>query len=224
MREMLAALLLAALTTASSRSGSDSAAAAQKGPKAILTIIIDDMGWYDSQPHNPASPTPTLGKLAADGILLERQYAYVFCSPTRRSFVTGRFPVHIVGVQADVCSDWTPLEMTLLAGKLAQAGFQSHFIGKTNIGFQTTDHMPLNRNFSSHVGFLYGAEDYAFGGTPLYRSEEVDAQLEHAVAQGFGTGGRGTAPPGSNKKHCVPYVDAECMAEVNTLFFNPRFS
>ena len=69
MREMLAALLLAALTTAS-RSDSDSAAAAQKGPKAILTIIIDDMGWYDSQPHNPASPTPTLGKLAADGILL----------------------------------------------------------------------------------------------------------------------------------------------------------
>ena len=204
MREMLAALLLSALTTASR------SAAAQKGPKAILTIIIDDMGWWDSQPHNPASPTPTLGRLAADGILLERQYAYVFCSPSRRSFVTGRFPVHIVGVQADICSDWTPLGMTLLAGKLARAGFQSHFIGKTNIGFQTTDHMPVNRNFTSHVGFLYGAEDYAYGGKPLYRSEEVDAQLEQAAVQGFGTSSARRRPPGP---HCVPYVDSECMAE-----------
>ena len=46
--------------------------------------------------------------------------------------MTGRFPVHIVGVQADVCSNWTPLGMTLLSEKLAQAGYTSHFIGKTS--------------------------------------------------------------------------------------------
>ena len=34
----------------------------------------DDMGWYDSQPHNPTSPTPTLGQWAKEGILLERHY------------------------------------------------------------------------------------------------------------------------------------------------------
>jgi hypothetical protein len=45
--------------------------------------------------------------------------------------------------------------MTLLSQKLALAGFQSHFIGKTNLGFQTTDHMPINRGFTSHVGYLY---------------------------------------------------------------------
>eukprot|EP01051_Picozoa_sp_SAG22_P026507 SAG22_NODE_8397_length_659_cov_1.194643_1_plen_65_part_01 len=65
---MLAALLLSAISSQSTSAG------AQKGPKAILTLLIDDMGWWDSQPHNPASPTPTLGRLAADGILLERQY------------------------------------------------------------------------------------------------------------------------------------------------------
>ena len=62
--------------------------AATKGPSAILSIIIDDMGWYDSQPHNPDSPTPALGTLASEGVLLERMYAYVFCSPTRRYFCT----------------------------------------------------------------------------------------------------------------------------------------
>lgn len=45
-------------------------------PRAILSIIIDDMGWHDAQPHNPGSPTPTLGALAAQGILLERHYTY----------------------------------------------------------------------------------------------------------------------------------------------------
>ena len=45
-------------------------------PRAILSIIIDDMGWHDAQPHNSGSPTPTLGALAAQGILLERHYTY----------------------------------------------------------------------------------------------------------------------------------------------------
>eukprot|EP01052_Picozoa_sp_SAG31_P019266 SAG31_NODE_1398_length_8501_cov_5.407046_6_plen_83_part_00 len=63
------------------------AIAEHKGPQAILTVVIDDMGFFDAQPHNPRSPTPTLGTLAKEGILLERHYTYVFCSPTRRSFL-----------------------------------------------------------------------------------------------------------------------------------------
>jgi hypothetical protein len=51
-----------------------SPASASQGPKTILSVIIDDMGWYDSQPHNPTAPTPTLGAWAKEGILLERQY------------------------------------------------------------------------------------------------------------------------------------------------------
>jgi hypothetical protein len=35
--------------------------------------------------------------------------AYTYCSPTRRAFVTGRFPVHISGFQADICSNWSAL-------------------------------------------------------------------------------------------------------------------
>eukprot|EP01052_Picozoa_sp_SAG31_P019267 SAG31_NODE_1398_length_8501_cov_5.407046_7_plen_326_part_00 len=105
-----------------------------------------------------------------------------------------------MGVQADVCSNWTPLGMALLSGKLAQAGFQSHFIGKTNIGFQTTDHMPVNRNFSSHVGFLYGAEDYAVGRHPLQASSGLQLTAEQRA---------------HTKPHCRPYVDPECMAEAD---------
>ena len=41
---------------------------------ALRVRRADDMGWYDSQPHNPTSPTPTLGQWAKEGILLERHY------------------------------------------------------------------------------------------------------------------------------------------------------
>ena len=71
--------------------------------------------------------------------------------------------MHISGFQADICSNWTPLNMTLLSEKLALAGFHSHFVGKTNLGFATTDHLPVNRGFTSHVGFMYGMEDYHYG-------------------------------------------------------------
>ena len=71
------------------------AMAVYAGPKVILTVIVDDMGWYDSQPHNPLSPTPNLGSLAKEGLTLDRHYTYTYCSPTRRSFVTGRFPVYV---------------------------------------------------------------------------------------------------------------------------------
>ena len=66
------------------------APAAAKGPTTILSVIIDDMGWYDSQPHNPTAPTPTLGAWAKEGILLERQCAWpIFSYSTLPRSVSG---------------------------------------------------------------------------------------------------------------------------------------
>ena len=77
------------------------------------------LGWHDTQIHNPNSfMTPNLGALAKAGITLLRHHTYKFCSPTRRSILSGRFPVHITGVQAPVCSNYLPLKFTLLPEKL----------------------------------------------------------------------------------------------------------
>jgi hypothetical protein len=116
------------------------------------TRRVNSLSMHAARPATESDPD-RVNNLPAD----------TYCSPTRRSFVTGRFPVHISGFQADICSNWTPLNMTLLSQKLALAGFQSHFVGKTNLGFETTDHMPIRRGFTSHVGFLYGMEDYHWG-------------------------------------------------------------
>lgn len=42
---------------------------------------MDDLGYYDSQIHNPDSfMTSHLGDLAKAGITLERHHAYIYCS------------------------------------------------------------------------------------------------------------------------------------------------
>ena len=72
--------------------------------------------------HNPNTPTPTLGALAREGVTLMHMHTYMYCSPTRRSILSGRLPVHITGVQAGPCSNYLPLQMTLLPAKLKIAG------------------------------------------------------------------------------------------------------
>jgi arylsulfatase A-like enzyme len=138
--------------------------ASSKQPKFVVTMLIDDCGFYDLQVNgNKDSPTPTLGALASEGQILDRHYVYKVCSPTRRMMLSGRFTVHITGSQAKVCSDYLPLNFTLLSGKMKQAGFMNHFVGKGHLGYQSEDHLPVNRGFDSHVGYLYGMESYCHG-------------------------------------------------------------
>ena len=81
--------------------------------------------------------------------------------------LSGRFPNHITGTQAETCSNYLPLEFELLGAKLKRASYSTHFIGKGHLGYQTTDHLPINRGWDSHVGYLGGAEQYSWGnGSP----------------------------------------------------------
>ena len=50
------------------------------------------MSW-----HNPNIHSPSLEKLAAEGILLDSYYVQPTCSPSRAAFMTGQYP-HREGV------------------------------------------------------------------------------------------------------------------------------
>jgi arylsulfatase A-like enzyme len=123
----------------------------------------------------------------------------MWCSPTRRSFITGRYLVHITGArkrhflshlfikciilprqardkhrenskkvpfsqeQAATNTNLTPLQFSILSEKLRAANFENHFLGKGHMGWQTTDHLLVNRGFDSHMGYLGGSESYKWG-------------------------------------------------------------
>jgi len=134
----------------------------------LVTILADDLGFDDLRSHdigpNLTTFAPTVATLLKEGVVLDRHHSYKWCSPTRRSFLTGRFPVSLTGKQAATDSNLTPLQFTLLSEKLEAAGYESHFVGKGHLGWQTTDHLLVNRGFSSHAGYLGGGEAYKWGG------------------------------------------------------------
>lgn len=111
--------------------------------------------------------------------MLTRHHSYMICSASRRSFLSGRLPVHGGTGQSVVCSNELPLQFTTLSEKLNAAGYESHFIGKGHLGHFTTDHLPVNRGFASRTGCLEGAESYVHGdpaGSEVLRDMWQDEQ------------------------------------------------
>ena len=153
----------------------------------LFDVSDTDLGWYDTGVRgNPHAPTPSLNNLSASGFVLDRHYAFRYCSPTRRSLLTGRFPNHITTVQPDgdhLCSDFLPLNATILSERLQGIGYKCHFIGKGHLGYQTTDHLPVHRGFDTHVGFLAGSESYHYGG-----GAANPTQGKHDLWQGLAPG------------------------------------
>ncbi|VGO12605.1 Arylsulfatase [Pontiella desulfatans] len=59
----------------------------------VLFVIVDDLRPLISCQGDPIAKTPSLDKLAADGMVFERAYAqYPICGPSRGSFMSGMRP------------------------------------------------------------------------------------------------------------------------------------
>ena len=64
------------------------------GPNVVF-IVADDLGFSDvGFRNNNEIRTPNIDNFAKEGIVLEKYYVQAVCSPTRATFMTGRFPMH----------------------------------------------------------------------------------------------------------------------------------
>lgn len=117
-RAILALLFVASAAHAASKSN-------------LIFVLVDDWGYADVSFRNPAISTPNFQDLAENGLMLNRHYVFKYCSPSRASFLTGRWPHHAhqyninYGVQLGA-----NINMTMLPAKLKTAGYKTHMIGK----------------------------------------------------------------------------------------------
>ena len=114
-------------------------ASAQQKPNIIL-ILSDDFGYGDSGPYGGGPgrgmPTPSLDRLADEGMTFFSFYAQPSCTPGRAAVQTGRIPnrsgMTTVSFQGEggglPTAEWT------LASVLKQAGYQTFFTGKWHLG------------------------------------------------------------------------------------------
>lgn len=56
----------------------------------LVFILADDQGFRDVGYHGSEIKTPTLDKLAAEGVKLENYYVQPICTPSRSQFITGK--------------------------------------------------------------------------------------------------------------------------------------
>ena len=132
-------------------------------PPNILLVIADDLGLDASSQYDVAAEhpvTPTLDRIATEGLVFENAWSNPTCSPTRAGILTGKFGTRTgVLVAGDVLSeDETSLQSFIhqyLPGKYVDA-----VIGKWHLAEQpgSQDH-PAKLGIGYYAGILGGGVD-----------------------------------------------------------------
>ena len=129
----------------------------------IIVMVADDLGWADVGYHGGPIDTPSLDRLAAEGVQLDRFYTTPICSPTRAALMTARDPIRL-GVAYATIMPWMnngihPDEQFLPQSFLA-AGYQTAMVGKCHLGHAQQDFHPNNRGFEHFYGHLHTEVGY----------------------------------------------------------------
>jgi arylsulfatase A-like enzyme len=161
--------------------------AAEPSPPNILFLIADDLGWRDIGYHDSDIKTPTLDKLAADGVKLERHYVYPTCSPTRCGLLTSKNPSRfgILGPIGDRSELSLPLKTRTLSQTLKECGYTTALFGKWHLGLRP-EVGPRKFGFDQTYGYFHGQIDpythlYKNGDRTWHRNDEFVDEKGHAT-------------------------------------------
>jgi len=177
-----------------------SANAAEQKPNIIL-FLVDDMGWQDTSvpfwdkptPLNKKFHTPSMERLAKDGMKFTQAYAAPVCSPTRVSLMTGLNPARHRVTNWTLYKDKSPdaahpsltmpawnlnglqpvsgiprtIQAPTLPQCLGKAGYRTIMVGKAHFGaIGTPGEDPLKLGFDVNIG------GHAAGGPGSYLGEQ----------------------------------------------------
>jgi arylsulfatase A-like enzyme len=134
----------------------------QDTPPNVLIILADDLGWKDVGYHGSEFSTPSIDRIAREGIELDRFYVQPTCSPTRAGLMTGKSPVRLGLTRPISKNEETGLPLTekLLPAYLGEAGYQSLMVGKWHLGHVDPRFFPQSRGFEHFYGHVTGGIGY----------------------------------------------------------------
>ena len=160
---------------------------AESSKPNFIVIVADDLGWRDVGYHGSEIRTPTLDRLAREGVRLERHYVYPTCSPTRAGLLTGRNPSRfgILSPIAGRSTETLPEGTVTLARALKARGYVTELVGKWHLGLRP-EAGPRRFGFDRSYGFLHGQIDpythlYKNGDRTWHRDETFVSEEGHAT-------------------------------------------
>ena len=140
------------------------------GAPNVLIILLDDVGFGQASTFGGEMNTPTLSKLASQGVSYNTFHTTSICSPTRAALLTGRNHQRVGnGTIAERAVDWDgytgviPKTSATMAEVLRHYGYKTAAFGKwhNTPADQTTamgpfDRWPTGHGFDYFYGFLAG--------------------------------------------------------------------
>ena len=183
--------------------GAASSALAQAPAKKpnILFIVSDDTGYGDLGPYGGGEgrgmPTPSIDRMANEGMTFFSFYAQPSCTPGRAAMQTGRIPnrsgMTTVAFQGQggglPAAEWT------LASVLKQGGYQTYFTGKWHLG-ESDYALPNAQGYDEmkYVG-LYHLNAYTYGDPTWFPDMEPELRaFFNKVTKGALSGKAGEKP------------------------------
>jgi arylsulfatase A-like enzyme len=142
---------------------------APKGAPNIVLILIDDAGFGQFSTFGGGVPSPTMDKLASEGLRYNRFHTTALCSPTRAALITGRNHHSVsFGSISEVASGYDgyvcilPKSCGTIGQVLQQNGYMTAWIGKNHNTppWESSAAGPFDR-WANGLGFDYF---YGFNG------------------------------------------------------------
>ena len=146
----------------------------------FIYFLVDDLGYNDVGYHDDSIVSPTINKLASEGMILENNYVAPVCSPSRAALLTGKL-AWTIGEQHVVFLPPTPecltAEYPLLTDSLHDLGYRNYMLGKWHEGYCRQNCTPRARGFDEFHGFynafishysheVFGAYDWRLNEEP----------------------------------------------------------
>jgi len=135
----------------------------------ILLVMLDDAGFGQPSAFGGEINTPTLARLAEEGIAYNRFHTTAMCSPTRAALQTGRNHHRVgAGQIAEFANDWDgytgviPKSSATIAEVLGHYGYATAAFGKDHntpldqLANGPYDRTPTGRGFDYFYGFMAG--------------------------------------------------------------------
>jgi arylsulfatase len=143
------------------------------GAPNILVVLFDDVGFSDFGCYGSPIRTPTIDRLAAEGLRYSGFHTTAMCSTTRAALLTGRNHHSVgVGCLANFDSGYPGYrgkiarEAGTLAEMLKPHAYRSYMVGKWHVTPLTEsgatgpyDGWPLGRGFDRFYGFMDAETD-----------------------------------------------------------------
>ena len=136
----------------------------------ILVVMVDDLGFSDLGCYGSEIETPTLDRLAADGLRFSQFYNTAKCHSSRVSLLSGQYCIQ--------AGDVSLSKAVTSAETLSKAGYFTMMTGKWHLNKEPTDF-----GFERYFGHLSGACNF-YKGDKTFR---LNGEKWNVPQQGFYT-------------------------------------